>query len=83
MKGYVKIVGTNDGCDRLSDLSGEGELIYQYHHNYSFKFNGEDFFLEIKDFIILEKLIEFSGWIGDKDHNYGRIAFQFEPNNKE
>ncbi len=43
MKGYVKVVGTNEGCTKLNGLSGEGELVYQNHHNYSLKLEGEDF----------------------------------------
>ena len=41
----------------------------------------ETFFVELLDFIVAEKTIEFSGWLGDKEHQYGRIAFQFEPSN--
>ena len=81
MKGHIKIVGTNDGCARLKDKSGEGELVYQYHKNYIFKFENEEFFVELLDFIVAETFIEFSAWIGDKEHQYGRIAFQFTPNN--
>ena len=81
MKGHIKIVGTNDGCDRLKDKSGDGELIYQYHKNYVLNFQNEDFFIELQDFIILGDIMEYSAWIGDKNHQYGRIAFQFKPNN--
>lgn len=81
MKGYIKIVGTNDGSERLKGCSGQGELTYQYHKNYLLKFQNEDFFVELLDFIVSDKVIEFSAWIGDKEHKYGRVAFQFEPNN--
>ncbi len=81
MKGYIKIVGVNDGSTRLKDASGQGELVYQFHKNYTLKFQNEEFFVELLDFIIEEKVIEFSAWIGDKEHQYGRVAFQFEPNN--
>lgn len=79
MKGYLRIVGTNEGTERLKDSSGQAELIHQYHKNYSLKFQNEDFFVELLDFIVLDKFIEYSAWLGDKDHKYGRIAFQFEP----
>jgi len=79
MKGYLKIVGTNEGTQRLKDASGQAELEYKYHKNYSLKFQNEEFFVELLDFIISETNIEFSAWLGDKNHQYGRIAFQFEP----
>lgn len=80
MKGYLKVVGTNEGTKRLEKATGQAELTYQYHKNYSLEFNNETFFVELLDFIIADTFIEFSGWIGDKDHKFGRIAFQFEPN---
>lgn len=82
MKGYLKVVGTNKGCERLMDASGESELVYKYHKNYELKFNNESFLLEILDFLITDEFIEFSAWIGDKNLEYGKIAFQFEPNNE-
>ena len=80
MKGHLKVIGTNDGCKRLMDKSGEGELVYQFHKNYTLKFQNEQFFVELIEFIVGETFIEFSAWIGDKEHQYGRIAFQFTPN---
>lgn len=82
MKGYITVVGVNDGTKRLEKATGYGTLTYQYHKNYSLEFQNETFFVELLDFIITENCIEFSGWVGDKEHNYGRIAFQFEPNNE-
>ena len=79
MKGYVKIVGTNDGSKKLENASGYGTLSYKYHKNYSLEFQNETFFVELLDFVVLDEFIEFSAWIGDKDHQYGRVAFQFEP----
>jgi hypothetical protein len=79
MKGYLKVVGTNDGCESLMDASGLSEINYKFHKNYELKFKNEIFFLEILEFIICDTFIEYSGWIGDKNHKYGRIAFQFEP----
>ncbi len=79
MKGNLKIVGTNNGVDRLKDANGEAVLTYKYHKNYVLEFQNETFFLEILDFIVGDDFIEFSAWIGDKDKNFGRIAFQFEP----
>ena len=81
MKGYIRIVGTNEGTSRLKDASGYAELTHQYHRNYLLEFQNEKFFVELLDYIILDKFIEYSAWLGDKDHQYGRIAFQFEPSN--
>jgi len=81
MKGYLTIVGTNEGTKRLKDATGSAELTYKYHKNYSLKFQNEEFFVELLDFVVLDKFIEFSAWIGDKNHQFGRVAFQFEPNN--
>jgi len=81
MKGNIKIVGVNQGTERLKDADGQGELIHQYHKNYSLKFKNEEFFVELLDFIVLDEIIEYSAWLGDKDHKFGRIAFQFKPEN--
>lgn len=79
MKGQIKIVGTNNGVDRLKDAVGECELNHKFHKNYTLQFQNETFFVELLDFIILDDFIEYSAWIGDKDNNFGRVAFQFTP----
>jgi len=83
MKGYITVVGVNDGCKRLDKATGYGTLTNKYHKNYLLEFKNEEFFLEILDFIVCDNFIEFSAWIGDKDHNYGRFAFQLEPEIKK
>ena len=59
--------------------TGYGAVTYKYHKNYSLEFQNETFRRTCLDFIVAEDCIEFSGWLGDKEHKYGRIAFQFEP----
>jgi hypothetical protein len=81
MKGFLKIVGTNAGCKRLDKKSGEAELVHEYHKRYILNFENEEFFIEILDFIVLDDIIEYSAWLGDKNNEYGRVAFQFKPSN--